>query len=538
MFTNVTLKTKLLAPLAVLALAIAFMTYAAFSGQASMALAEHRAAHEQGAITGLEELNGDFQLAISKAKNYAILQDDTNRAATEKYFQLAKDDMKHLIEVTDEDDAADNQEHSAALKAIEPRLSALFSEPVGRLAPRALYDRHLHGITAEFDASTGKHIAEAQDRAQKAAAFSASSAADARRNLVIGLVIALASLASALFVALSVNTMLHQTLRGIVGNLDEGAKQVAAGAEQLASASQSLAGGASESASKLEETNSALEEVAAMSRQNAGSADQASRLMAETRQSVGRGSEAVAGTVQSMQAMSESADKVGRIIKTIEEIAFQTNLLALNAAVEAARAGEHGRGFAVVAEEVRNLASRSASAAKETAELLERNAERVAQGERVSRQAGEALEEIVANASKASQLVQEIAVACTEQSKGIQEITIATSQLDKVTQNNAANAEESSSVSEELSNQAFMLRESVTELASVLQGRSREEHQSLGTASYKPATPPKAPVTPQAPAQGWAKAPQKTSYAAANSNGHGNGNGHSRKLSVEEVLAF
>jgi methyl-accepting chemotaxis protein len=528
MFSNLSLKTKLLAPLMVLAAAIAFMTYAAFRGQSLMTEAEHRSAHEAGAINGLQTLNADFQLAVSKAKNYAILKDDSNRQATEKFFNEAKTDMKNLIAVTDDDDMADNNVHATALNDVEGRLTGLFAE-TGKLDAKAMYDKHLHGITAQFDASINKHIGEASDRALKAAAASASAAASARANLTVGLCVALAALAAALVVAFSVNKMLHQTLAGIVGNLDEGAKQVASGAEQLSTASQSLASGASESASKLEETNSALEEVAAMSRQNAGNAEKASQLMLETRQSVTRGSEAVAGTVQSMQAMSESADRVSRIIKTIEEIAFQTNLLALNAAVEAARAGEHGRGFAVVAEEVRNLASRSASAAKETASLLEANAERVAEGEKVSRSAGEALEEIVGNAQKATQLVQEIAVACNEQSKGIQEITVATSQLDKVTQSNAANAEESSSVSEELSSQAFMLRESVVELAGVLQGRVREQHLTAAPAAPAPKAQSKPAFKPVQVAK--ASTPK-------NSNGNGNGNGHGRTLSLEEVMAF
>jgi X-X-X-Leu-X-X-Gly heptad repeat protein len=512
-------------------LAIAFMIYAAFRGQQQMLVADTHQGHETGAITSLQNLNADFQLAISKAKNYAILQDGTNRDATEKFFNQAKTDMKHVLEVTDSDDSAGNQDHSAAIRDVEGRLLALFSEPTGKSAPKALYDKHLHGITAQFDASINKHIAEALDRLNKADEESAAAAASARSNLIIGLSVALTALVAAIIVALSVNKMLHQTLAGIVKNLDEGAKQVASGAEQLSTASQSLASGASESASKLEETNSALEEVGAMSRQNAGNAQKASELMLETRQSVSKGSEAVAGTVQSMQAMSESADRVSRIIKTIEEIAFQTNLLALNAAVEAARAGEHGRGFAVVAEEVRNLASRSASAAKETASLLEANAERVAEGEKISRAAGVALEDIVVNAQKATQLVQEIAVACNEQSKGIQEISVATGQLDKVTQNNAANAEESSSVSEELSSQAFMLRESVVELAGVLQGRAKE-HQIVSSSP--------APAVLKAPARPAFKAVTAKAAAHINSdhNHNGKGNGHGRTLSLEEVMAF
>jgi methyl-accepting chemotaxis protein len=534
MFRDLSLKTKLLAPLGVLALALAFMTFAAFSGQAHMQAAEHASAHESGAITSLQELNSDFQLAVSKAKNYAILQDQHSHDTSEAFLTRAEADMDHVMEVTDEDDMAHNREHSAALKDIRIRLQALFNETDHRQSAKALYDKHLHDVTLAFDSSIDQHIKEARERYTQAQSAAVASAAAARNALSAGLAVALTALVAALIVAFSVNKMLHQTLAGIVGNLDEGAKQVAAGAEQLSSASQSLASGASESASKLEETNSALEEVGAMSRQNAGNAEKASQLMLETRQSVSRGSEAVAGTVQSMQAMSESADRVSRIIKTIEEIAFQTNLLALNAAVEAARAGEHGRGFAVVAEEVRNLASRSASAAKETANLLEANAERVANGEKISRAAGEALDEIVGNAQKATQLVQEIAVACIEQSKGIQEITVATSQLDKVTQSNAANAEESSSVSEELSSQAFMLRESVVELAGVLQGRTREQHLAPAPAA------PKATATRAAVQLKTLKAVPSTPKASVNgySNGNGSSNGNGRTLSLEEVMAF
>jgi methyl-accepting chemotaxis protein len=278
----------------------------------------------------------------------------------------------------------------------------------------------------------------------------------------------------------------------------------------VAGSSQQLAEGASESASSLEETSSSMEEMASMTRQNSENAGRANKLMEETRALVSRGSEAVEGTLKSMSEMNESAEKVSRIIKTIEEIAFQTNLLALNAAVEAARAGEHGRGFAVVAEEVRNLASRSAAAARDTAALIEENARRAGTGMQVSTEAGRSLREIVESSSKVASLVGEIAAASQEQSRGIGEINGAVSQMDKVTQRVTANAEELSSASEEMSGQASSLRDLVRRLVRMVEGSNADLQASQA---------PAAPQPSHAPAF---KAPR---------NGNGNG-GHSKPLTL------
>jgi len=277
-----------------------------------------------------------------------------------------------------------------------------------------------------------------------------------------------------LIVAFGVAAVLQKQVSGplteIIDTLSRSAESMASGSSQISTASQQMSEGASESASVLEETSSSLEEISSMTRHNAENAGQAAQFMHESKQVILQGNRSVESTVKSMRETKESAEKVTKIIKAIEEIAFQTNLLALNAAVEAARAGEHGRGFAVVAEEVRNLAQRSAQAAKESAALIEENAQKVIFGTQVSEEAGKALAQIVAQTGKVANLVSGIAEASQEQSKGIGEINQAVAQMDKVTQRNSANAEELSSSSVELASQAKAVREMVEKLRAVLEG--------------------------------------------------------------------
>ena len=251
----------------------------------------------------------------------------------------------------------------------------------------------------------------------------------------------------------NINETLHQ--------INTGVDQVAAAAGQVADSSQSLSQGATEQASALEEISSSMSEIASQVKENAENAAQANQLAADARGSAENGNERMQEMVHSMKEINEASQNIANINKVIDEIAFQTNLLALNAAVEAARAGKHGKGFAVVAEEVRNLAARSAKAAKETAEMIESSIKKVEGGMEIAARTAEALTEIVNGVTKVTDLIAEISAASNEQTQAIEQVSEGLNQIDQVTQQNAANAEQTASASEELSSQAAELREMV-----------------------------------------------------------------------------
>ncbi len=256
----------------------------------------------------------------------------------------------------------------------------------------------------------------------------------------------------------------------IMASLTRGSAQVASSSNQVASTGQSLAQGSTEQAASLEETAAALEEVASMTKHNAENSQHASTLAENVERLSREGSEAVANMVQAIDEINQASNETSEIIKTIDEIAFQTNLLALNAAVEAARAGDAGRGFAVVAEEVRNLAQRSALAARDTTAKIKKSRELAEKGSHVSRNVETALSEIRDSAGRSSTLVKEISAASNEQSKGVDEVNLAVTQLDQVTQSNAAAAQESAAAAEELLSQSRTIQSIVDQLSGIIFG--------------------------------------------------------------------
>ena len=304
-------------------------------------------------------------------------------------------------------------------------------------------------------------------------------------------------------------------IREIVERLTDSSTEITAASEQVSSSSQRLAEGSSEQASSLEETSSTMEEISTMTKQNSENAQEAAGIAQKCSDSAGQGNVAVSNMIHSIDKMNstsmeivdsmsssmddinKSSSEIAEITKVIDGIAFQTNLLALNAAVEAARAGEHGKGFAVVAEEVRNLAQRSASAAKDTAVLITNCVDKAGKGTELTNRSKEtlqslvedvkkstdntntSLQEIVGNIEKVTTLTKEISNASVEQSEGVTSVNDSVQQMDQVTQQNAATAEEVSSTSEEMTAQAQTLLDLIVDLESQVGGNRKGKLQDV-----------------------------------------------------------
>lgn len=251
------------------------------------------------------------------------------------------------------------------------------------------------------------------------------------------------------------------SLNEVLGEINMASEQVATGSRQVAQSSQALSHGSTIQASSIQEITASMTEISEQTKENAINASKANEFSNSAKEAASKGNEQMVEMVSAMRDINDSSASISKIISVIDEIAFQTNILALNAAVEAARAGQHGKGFAVVAEEVRNLAARSANAAKETTVMIENSVIKVGKGMNIAEETAKALVDIVEGVSKAADLVADIAYASNEQATAISQINEGIYQVSQVTQNNTATAEESAAASEEMTSQAQMLKEMV-----------------------------------------------------------------------------
>jgi methyl-accepting chemotaxis protein len=410
------------------------------------------------------EIRGDgnaARIAVFKAQALRSPPVISEGLAVFEAMEARFKELRGLLKVPSDLEELDRA-HQAALtyrtqmQQIQSGLTAL--EEVGR--KRAEAGDTLLKLSAETAAAGMTRTIQAADEA---------SAHLNRASWMVQTMLAVAVVVG-IVVALIIIRSICRALRQTADSLGAGAEQIVAAAGQVSSSSQSLAEGASDQAASLEETSASIEEMTGMTRRNAESAEQAKAIAQAARTSADRSAASIGRLNTAMTELEGSSAEVAKIVKTIDEIAFQTNILALNAAVEAARAGEAGAGFAVVAEEVRSLAQRSAQAAKETAAKIENAQTKSEEGARISNEVTESLSGIIEQVRQLNGIVTEIAQASKEQSQGIDQVNQAVTRIDKITQSNAAGAEESASAAEELNAQAAELNQLVGNLLALVGG--------------------------------------------------------------------
>jgi len=388
--------------------------------------------------------------------------------------------------------AADNAESGlSGWKEVFAEITRLCE--AGRIEDVAQFRKEKEVPLAKAIADGAAEILAVQRELLAASSNSAMAEATSSRWVVI-ICIAVSLLVGAII--LFVVRRVSQSLRQAASELSEGAEQVAAAASQVSSSSQALAQGSSEQAASLEETSASSEEINSMARKNTENSRSAAGLVTQSQQKFVETNQALNQSVVAMDEINSQSGKISKIIKVIDEIAFQTNILALNAAVEAARAGEAGMGFAVVADEVRNLAQRCAQAAKDTAALIEESITKSNDGKVKVDQVATAIRTITEESANVKTLVDEVNLGSQEQARGIEQIGKAIAQMEHVTQNTAANAEESAAAAEELNAQSETLKEIVERLTAMVgggeanNGHTRQTHRRATAANGKvPASP-------------------------------------------------
>jgi methyl-accepting chemotaxis protein len=418
------------------------------AGQVSSATGEMTGC-ERGRV--LSSVLGNKAEADQYQQDFRSHAEVLQQALGELHKMPATQDASSLLETLDRQDAALLQAHNELDRAM-----------VGQQmdAALAIFAQKVQPLLEEIGRQATS-LVEQQNRDLGAA--SQAAAAKSARSIWITIGLTLLALAVGGIVFWTVMKA-NRALRGLSANLAQSAEQVAGAASQVSDTSQSLARGASDQAASLEETSASTEEIASIARKNADHALQVAGLMRQSEQGAVEVDQTLDRTVDKMKEIDASSQKIARIIKVIDEIAFQTNILALNAAVEAARAGEAGLGFAVVADEVRNLAQRCAQAARDTASLIEESIETSRDGNaRLDQMAG-AVRAMTENSIRVKSLVDEVNIGSQEQAKGMDQIAHAVVQMEQVTQKNAAAAELGASAGTELNGYAGGLRALVDEM--------------------------------------------------------------------------
>lgn len=393
----------------------------------------------------------------------------------------AQEEIQHLIEAAGDGKLTNRlkeEEYDGFLRTTAGGLNALLdavSEPISEII-RVTQQQANNDLTAVVEAEYGGTFGQMKEAIN-----------DASKNI---------------------NAVLNQTVSAT--------GQVAESVQQLRTSSQALASGATEQSAAVEEVSANLAETDSQVRSNSENANIASDLSGETAGIANDGQEKMRAMVDAMRGIASSSDDITKIIKVIDDIAFQTNLLALNAAVEAARAGQHGKGFAVVAQEVRNLAGRSAKAARETADLIEESGRKVREGVSIADNTAEVLGSIVENVLKVKDVVAEIAAACEEQTKGISQINVAISQVSTATNSSSQQSMELASASDELASLTEQLQNEIGRFqlraddagsawgeglpAGITPEMLNQLMHMMQKQKAGPGAAPSAPATPQAPA--------------------------------------